>query len=59
LLWLPKGTGLLKIVLSASSRLVDGLPEEGFTPRLADAYWALWYAKMKRSETGWVVKYPR
>ena len=24
----------------AIGRLVDGLPEEGFTPRLVDSYWA-------------------
>jgi len=24
----------------AISRLVDGLPEEGFTPRLVDSYWS-------------------
>jgi hypothetical protein len=32
--------GSLKIISSASSGLVDGLPEEGFTHRLVDTYWA-------------------
>ena len=40
----------------AIGRLVDELPEEGFTQRLADSYWAkggpLWSARMYRPWTG-------
>jgi hypothetical protein len=36
--------------------LVDGLPEEGFTPKLLDTQWtkeaAIWYARMKKPRAG-------
>jgi len=41
-------------------RLVDGLPEEEFTPRLIDTCWAKGAAIMvchMRPGIGWVVKY--
>jgi hypothetical protein len=47
--------------LVTSNGLVDGLPEEEFTPRLVIPVLkglSLWYAKM-RPETGWVARYLR
>jgi hypothetical protein len=41
--------------------LVDGLPEEGFAPRLIDTYWAkgvaILVARTSRPGIGWVVRY--
>ena len=41
----------------AIGRLVDELPDEGFTPRLVDSYWArgrpLSSARMNQPEIGW------
>jgi len=45
----------------AIGRLVDELPEEGFTTRLVDSYWLkgqlLWSAIMNRPRTGWLPRY--
>jgi hypothetical protein len=41
--------------------LVDGLPEEGFTPNSSETtelkWRSFWCAKTKRSGTGWVAMY--
>jgi hypothetical protein len=43
--------------------LVDELPEEGFTPRLINTYWArgaaILVARTSRTRIGWVVRYQR
>ena len=45
----------------AISQLVDELPEEGFTPRLVDSYWAKGAAFMvchdELTKTGWLPGY--
>jgi hypothetical protein len=45
----------------AIGRLVDELPEEGLTLRLADSYWSkwqpLWFARMNPLRIGWPPRY--
>jgi hypothetical protein len=50
-------------IQQAIGGLADELPEEGFTPKPIDTYWAkglpLWYVSMKKLRIGWAEKCPR
>jgi hypothetical protein len=55
--------GFFKIQQAIGGLVVDGLPEEGFTPKLISTYWAKGAAIVvcldERLKTGWAVKCPR